>query len=169
MLASNPASILKSELPRLGNPLSIQNQQIRLQKCSTSGSVGVARPQPAVDHGGIDDGPGWSRRFRRDPSCDRQGERADRRIDDHARRIADAAMLVGLAPGPAHAELLGDVEAGRQGVLMEAVAAVAAAEEGVAHPLDGMQGALGADRGGIVHRMVEGEPLQRLPPACGRD
>ena len=40
-------------------------------------------------------------------------------------------MLEGLAPGATHAELLGDVEAGRQGVLMEAVAAVAAAEVAV--------------------------------------
>ena len=124
----------------------------------------VARPQPAVDHRGVDDG---VRRAAHGVTGTGKGPIGA--IGDHARRIADAAMLVGLAPGPAHAELLGDVEAGRQGILMEAVAAVAAAEEGVAHALDGMQGALGADRGGIVHRMLEGEALQRLPPARGRD
>ena len=41
-------------------------------------------------------------------------------------------MLVGPQPGAAHAQLLGDVEAGRQRILMEAVAAIAAAEVGVA-------------------------------------
>src|SRR5215472_9126283 len=66
-------------------------------------------------------------------------------------------MLAGLGPWPAHAQLLGDLEAGRQRVLMEAVAAVAAAEIRVAHALDGMHSALGADRGGIVHGMVEAQ------------
>ena len=70
-------------------------------------------------------------------------------------------MLVGPQPGTAHAQLLGDVEAGRQGILVEAVAAVAAAEIGVAHALDGVQAALGADRAGIVHRMLEGEAGMR--------
>src|SRR4051812_16475517 len=78
------------------------------------------------------------------------------------RRIADAAMLVRLPPGTAHAQLLGDLEAGRQRVLVKAIAAIAAAEEGVASALDGVQAALGADRADVIHWMFEGEALHRV-------
>ena len=62
--------------------------------------------------------------------------------DPGARRCAD---VVGPPPRPARAQLLGDVETGRKRILVKAVAAVAAAEEGITHTLNLVQVPLSAD------------------------
>jgi hypothetical protein len=78
-------------------------------------------------------------------------------VGDHSGRIADAAVLFGLCPRAANTELLGDVEASRQRVFVEAVPAVAAAEVGVSRALDAVEIPLCADGGGIVRRVLERE------------
>src|SRR5258708_6350767 len=76
-------------------------------------------------------------------------------------------MLAGLGPRPQRAQLLGNVEAGRQRVLVEAVAAVAAAEIGGVQPhrIGGV--GKGAEQGAPALSGV-GEQRQRLVGMAGQ-